>query len=110
MARADGAQPGLDLDVHERLVVVDVEHRLGGVVDAPHHVAGDVDRVAAFVVDLDALGMDVVRPDRELLLAHPRPDPAQSLAALGALVFAEQRDHDRLVGLDHKESEQREQE
>ena len=84
IARADGADRGLDLDPDECLVIVDVEQGLRGVDHAPHDLRRHLDRVAAQVVDLDPLGNEVVGADRDLLADHPRPDPAQAGGAVGA--------------------------
>jgi hypothetical protein len=104
IARADGAHRRLDLRGDEGLVVVHIEQRLRGVGDPPHHLGGDLYRVAAQVVHLDLLRDQVVRAHRDLGLAHPGPHPAQALGAAGATVGAEQRDHGRLVRLQHVEA------
>ena len=61
------AERGLALHGHELLVVLDVEHGLGRVDDAPDDDRGDLDRVAAGVVDLDPLALEVAHPQRDLL-------------------------------------------
>jgi hypothetical protein len=53
------AQRGFRLHVHEILVVIDLEHGLGGVVHLPDHHGGDLDRRALQVVDLELAGFEV---------------------------------------------------
>ena len=66
IAEGEVAQRRLGLRQHVGLVVLDVEARLGRVVDAPDDRRGDLDRVAALVVDLQLLAVEVVRAHRDL--------------------------------------------
>ena len=59
--RSEMAHRRLRLQLHVVLVVVDVEKRLGRVVDAPDDDGSDLDRVAALVVDLEPLAVQVAR-------------------------------------------------
>ena len=56
----------LTLQLHVVLVAVNVEARPGSVVDAPNDDCGDLDRVAALVIDLQALAVEVPRAERNL--------------------------------------------
>ena len=101
------AQRGLALHGHELLVVGDVEHRLGRVGDAPHDDRGDLDRVAAGVVDLDPLALEVAHPQRDLLALVERVAPPQAGLGDRPDVAAEQDQHARLVGLDDERTRPR---
>ena len=107
IARADGADRGLDLDAHELLVIVDVEQGLGGVDHAPHDLRRHFDRVAAQIVDLDPLGNEIVGAHRQLVAHQPRQDPAQARRAVGPGISAEQGDRRGLIGLQHVETDRR---
>ena len=122
------AHGGLALHRDVRLVVVDVEDRLGGVLDAPHDDRGDLDRVAALVVDLELVAVEGAGPQRDLVAretprglrrrARPTPEtarlarragrcrrrvaPVEADLARGAAVVAEQDQHARLVGLERE--------
>ena len=95
---------GLALHGHELLVVGDVEHRLGGVGDPPHDDRRDLDRVAAGVVDLDPLALEVANAQRELLLLGERVAPPPAGLGHRPDVSAEQDQHPRFVGLHDEES------
>src|SRR5215471_10953999 len=62
----DAADRGLALHLHVALVVLDIERGLRGVLDAPHDHGRDLDRIAALVVDLELLAVEVVRAQRDL--------------------------------------------
>ena len=78
IARGQVAQRGLALHVHEVLVVVDLEERLGRVDDLPDDDRGDLDRVAVVVVDLELLALEVADAQRDLPLRVERVRPAQA--------------------------------
>src|SRR5690606_18689183 len=65
----EAAQSRLGLDIHELLVVVDVERGFGRVLDPPHHHCADLDGVAVGVVDLERLAVEVAHPE-----SHPSLD------------------------------------
>ena len=62
----DAADRRLALHLHVAFVVLDVERGLRRVVDAPDDHGRDLDRVAALVVDLELLAVEVVRAQRDL--------------------------------------------
>ena len=62
----DAANGGFALDLDVALVVFDVEDGLRRILDAPDHDGRDLDGVAALVVDLERLAVEVVRAQREL--------------------------------------------
>ena len=105
--RGQVAHGRLALHLHEVLVVVDVERRLGGVVDVPDHHRGDLDRVAALVVDLEPVAVQVARAQRQLLARVERVGGAQARHAAGAAIGAEELDDRRLVGLQRVQPGQR---
>ena len=89
----------------ELLVVVDVEHGPGGVGHAPDDDRGDLDRVAARVVDLDPLALEVPDPQRDRLAPEDRErvHPPETGIGDGPGVATEQDQHPRLVRLhDHE--------
>ena len=102
--RGDFAHRGLDLDVDETLVSIDIEQSLGGVGDAPDHDGGDLDGVAALVVHLELLAGDVADAETDLGSLVPWQHPAQARRAIGALVVAEQGDGGCFVGLQRVEA------
>ena len=80
VARGQRAHRRLALHPHVVLVVVHLEHRLGGVDDLPHHDRRDLDRVAVGVVHLELRGLEVPHPERDLLLRDERVDPPEPRA------------------------------
>ena len=103
VAEGEVAHRRLGLGQHVGLVVLDVEAGHRRVVDAPDDRRRDLDRVAAQVVDLQLLAVEVVRPDRDLGLGVERVGPAQAGLPVGAAVVAEQQQQRRLVRLQHVE-------
>ena len=93
------AHRGLGLQLHIELVVVDVEIGAGGIVDAPDDDRGDLDRVAALVVDLEPLAVEVAGAERYLAARVERIRPAQPRHPRRAPVGAEELEDRRLVGL-----------
>src|SRR5205823_10166582 len=63
--RSEMPHGSLTLQLHVVLVAVNVEARPGSVVDAPDDDCGDLDRVAALVIDLQALAVEVPRARSE---------------------------------------------
>ena len=106
VAEGEVAHRRLGLRQDVGLVVLDVEARLRRVVDAPDDRRRDLDRVAAQVVDLELLAVEVVRAHRDLGLGVERIGPAQAALAVGAAVAAEERQQHRLVRLQHVEAGQ----
>jgi hypothetical protein len=80
-ARRHLAQRGLGLHVHEVLVIVDVEHGLGGVHHLPHDDRGDLDRVALDVVHLELGRLEVAHPQRHRALGIEGIGVAQPVRA-----------------------------
>src|SRR5574337_273082 len=101
-------QRRLALNMHVILVVVDAEHRLGGVQYLPDHHRGDLDRVAVVVVDLQLAALEIAYAQRNALLGVERIGPAQPLLAHRAGVPAEQLQHQPLVRRDLEEALQHE--
>ena len=95
---------GLALDADVGLVVVDVEHRLGGVADAPDDDGGDLDRVAALVVHLEFLAVEVAGAQGDLLLLVERVGEEEPAGPHAAAVAAEEDEDGRLVGLEGEEA------
>ena len=102
MARLRTAASRLDLD--EVLVVVDLEHRFGGVDHAPHDDRGDLDRVALVVVDLELRALEVADAQRDPLLRVERVRPAQARRPDRADVVAEELQHLALVRVDDEQA------
>jgi len=50
---------GLALDSDVMLIIVDIEARLGGILDPPDDDRGDLDRVAALVIHLEFVAVEV---------------------------------------------------
>ena len=69
-------QSRLALHAHIVLVVLDVEDRLRTVIHAPHHHRRDLNRIAALIVHLDRLHVEVAGTQRQLDLAEERVRPA----------------------------------
>ena len=101
--RGQVAQRRLRLDVHEVLVIVDLEDGVEGVDDPPDHHRRDLDRIAVGVVDLEVRGFEVAHPQGDRALGHEGVRPAQTAAALAAAIGAEQGEDPPLVRLDHEE-------
>ena len=80
------APRGFALQLRVVFVIVDVEARLGRVVDAPHYDRRDLDRIAALVVHLQPLAVEIARPQRELASRIERIGTAQTRDALAFLV------------------------
>ena len=104
VTRADGAHRHFHLGGDEAAIIINVEQRLRRIGNAPHQLRGDLDRVAAQIVDLDLLRNQVVGAQADLLLAHPRPGPAQAIHPIGAAIGTKQGDGCALVGLQHVEA------
>jgi hypothetical protein len=95
------AQRRLGLHRHVLFIVIDVEHRARRVADAPDDGGRDLDRIAAFVVDLELLAVEVAQTQRHLHLVEERIRPAQPRRVVRAAVRTEQHDQRRLVRLQH---------
>src|SRR5262249_20185851 len=54
------------LHAHIIFKVIHVENSLGRVLHLPHHNRGDLDRVAALVIDLQLLAVEIPRAQRNL--------------------------------------------
>ena len=92
------------LHVHEVLVVVDVEHRLGRVDDPPDDDGSDLDRVAVVVVHLQLAAFEVADAQRQPPARCQRIHPPESGLLDRPFVDAEQRDHLGLVRIDDGET------
>ena len=103
------AQGGLRLDVHEALVVVDVVDGLGAVHHFPDDDGGDLDRAAFKLVDLEPTALEIAHSQTDLLRRVERVVPTQARFVDGAHIFAEQTEHGSLVGFDHVETTQADQ-
>ena len=101
VARREVADGCLGLDPHIGLVILDIEDRLRGVAHTPDDGGRDLDRIAAQIVDLELVAVEVVRAQTELALFVERIGPTQAFAAVGALVRTEQQHHRRFIGLQH---------
>jgi hypothetical protein len=103
-------QRRLRLDGHVVLVIVDVQHCARRVADTPDNGGRDLDRVAAFVVDLELLAVEVAQAQAHLVLVHERVGPAQAGGVVRAAVLAEQHEQRRLVRLQHVNALEQEEE
>ncbi|MPN05540.1 hypothetical protein SDC9_152791 [bioreactor metagenome] len=72
MRSRDVTQCGFGLHLHEILVGLDSEDRLGSVGDLPDDDGRDIDRIAVGVIDLQLIGLEVADLDRDSLLARQR--------------------------------------
>ena len=99
VVRGDIAQRRVHLDVHESLIVVDIEQGLGRILDTPDDIGRDLDGTAALVIHLQLVAGQVADAQGNLLAAVPGQDPAQPGLAVGAAVGPEQHDGHALVGL-----------
>ena len=104
VARRQVAHRRFGLHLDEVLIVVDLEHRFGGVDHAPDDDRGDLDRVAFEVVDLQARALEVAHAERNALLGVERVRPAQPGVLHGADVVAEQLQDAALVRVDDEQS------
>ncbi len=96
-------QRRLALYGYEAGEVLNVENGLGGVDDSPDDDGGDLHGIAAAVVDLDGLPIEVVGPQGNLLLDEQGVGPVESAVFDRSGVTAEE-DQDRGdVGLKSKE-------
>ena len=94
----------LGLDVHEVLVVVDLEQRLRRVGHLPDDDGRDLDRVAVLVVDLELGGLEVADADGDPAPLGERVHPMEALGMDGAPVVAEQDQGAGLVRIHGREA------
>src|SRR5204863_7774464 len=72
---------GLALDLHVALVTVNVEAGLGAILDAPDDDGGDFDGIAALVVDLEFVAVEVSGAQRNPQLSIEGIGPMKTAVA-----------------------------
>ena len=103
----DRADRGLALHGDVLLVVVDLEQRLGRLNDLPDDDRGDLDRVAAIVVHLELLRLEVADPQRDLALGEEGIGKPEARRLDRALVAAEEDERLGVAGVhDEQPAEQ----
>ena len=100
MGHGQVPQRRLGLDLHEVLVVVDLEEGLGRVGDLPDDDGGDLDGIAVAVVDLELGRLEVAHADADPAPPGEGVDPVEPLGADGAGVAAEEDEDAGLVRVD----------
>ena len=95
----------LTLHTHVVFELVHIEDGAGGVGHPPNRYHGDFDRVAAPIVDLQLLAVEVPRSDGDLVLEQQRIRPVESALTHRSFVLAKEREHGRHVWLEREESE-----